>query len=199
MILQKKIVQIVIMSCILAVLSGCREDSDFYIAKDSLPQLTEESSEENEEIAVEEIEPQTCIYVQVCGAVHNPGVYSLTEGSRVFEAIELAGGLKEDADLKAINQAQILTDGQMVYVYAIGEAHVQEAQGAESFTDGKVNINTASVQQLMTLPGIGESKARQIIDFREENGGFERIEDIMNISGIKEGVFSKIKDFIKVN
>ena len=147
------------------------------------------------------------IYVQVSGAVRNPGVYQLKEGSRIFQAVELAGGMTEDADIDTINQAQILSDGQMIYVYAVGEqlnltlpvGQQETGQSQSSSESGKVNLNTATAEELQTLPGIGQSKADIIISYREEYGPFESIEGLMDIPGIKEGVFSKIKDHIKVN
>lgn len=147
------------------------------------------------------------IYVQVSGAVNHPGVYRLPEGSRIFEAVELAGGTTQEADLASVNQAQVLSDGQMIYVYAVGE-ELRSGLGQEGTGqtgqdretgDGKVNLNTASLEELMTLPGIGQSKAEAIISWREENGGFDSVEDIMQIQGIKEGIFSRIEDRIKVN
>lgn len=151
-------------------------------------------------------EAVSTIYVQVSGAVAHPGVYQLPEGSRIFEAIELAGGVTAEADITSVNQAQFLSDGQMIYMYAVGEEGAEgaatEAAGektAEAESDDRVNINTATTEQLMTLPGIGQSKAESIISFREEHGAFCSVEEIMNIEGIKEGVFSKIKDRIKVN
>ena len=152
--------------------------------------------------------PETeAVYVQVSGAVRNPGVYQVTAGSRIFEAVALAGGVTEEADLRLLNQALPVKDGQMIYVYARGETPVEslpesgpeENQNAGSGADGKVNLNTASVEQLMTLPGIGQAKAEYIVSYREEHGAFEKIEDIMKIEGIKEGVFSKIEDRIKVD
>lgn len=164
------------------------------------------------------------IYVQVSGAVARPGVYELSEGSRIFEAIEMAGGLTEEADVRLLNQAKPVSDGEMIYVYAEGEEPLPEevlaanspaasdsvsdgaSAGSEdsgdsgaSGGDGLVNINTATKEQLMTLPGIGQSKAQLIISYRESQGTFEKIEDIMNIEGIKEGVFNKIKDHIRVD
>ncbi len=140
------------------------------------------------------------IYVQVAGAVHKPGVYELPEGSRVFQAIELAGGLAADAQVKSLNQAASLADGEMIWVMTMEEAAAQPSQEAldESPDDGKVNLNTATKEELMGLPGIGEAKAARIVAFREENGSFKQIEDLMKIEGIKEGVFSKIEDFVKV-
>lgn len=165
------------------------------------------------------------IYVQVSGAVVRPGVYALPAGARIFQAIELAGGLTGEAESSSLNQAGFLADGQMVYVMDKEEAaawaagasaedgsgavpgmpggDVSEGQpgrarsdgGAE---DGKVNLNTATESDLMALPGIGAAKAKSILAWREENGGFSQIEDLMKIQGIKEGVFSKIKDSVKV-
>ena len=165
------------------------------------------------------------IYVQVSGAVVRPGVYALPAGARIFQAIELAGGLTGEAESSSLNQAGFLADGQMVYVMDKEEAaawaagasagdgsgavpgmpggDVSEGQpgrarsdgGAE---DGKVNLNTATESGLMALPGIGVAKAKSILAWREENGGFSQIEDLMKIQGIKEGVFSKIKDSVKV-
>lgn len=144
------------------------------------------------------------IYVQVAGAVHKPGVYELPEGSRVFQALELAGGVTADAQLKSLNQAAPVSDGEMIWVMTVEEAAVQPVQEGEASgngsarEDGKVNLNTATKEELMELPGIGAAKAASILAFRETNGGFTKIEDLMKIEGIKEGVFSKIKDYVIV-
>lgn len=140
------------------------------------------------------------IYVQVSGAVNHPGVYELPLGSRVFQALELAGGMTQEAQEKSINQAQTLEDGQMIWVPTVEEAAALPKQQPESLAkdDGKVNLNTATKEELQTLPGIGEAKAQSIVAWREEHGSFTQIEDIMKIEGIKEGVFSKIKDCVKV-
>lgn len=151
------------------------------------------------------------LYVYVCGAVVNPGVYQLPAGSRIYQAVQAAGGMTEEADDKSLNQAEALTDGQQITVYTKEE--VQESglsgvqsgdSGTASGTDGsdtadkKVNLNTATKEELMTLPGIGESRADAIIEYRTTSGGFSSIEDIQNISGIKEKAFEKIKDYIEV-
>lgn len=153
------------------------------------------------------------IFVDISGAVIRPGVYELTPGSRVYEAVEKAGGLSDSADENFLNQALMLEDGQKIRVYtvqetselnlgtgsALGEQGVPVdtvlAGGAD---DGLVNLNQADAATLMTLPGIGESKAADIIAYREEHNGFQNIEEIKNISGIKDAVFSKIKDKIAV-
>lgn len=144
------------------------------------------------------------IYIDVCGEVASPGVYELPSGSRVYEAVEKAGGMTEDAAAASLNQAEKLTDGQQVYVLskdeASGQSALQEgAAGSEGLLqDGKININTASKDELMTLPGIGEVKAEAIVRYRETEGSFQSVEDIKKIEGIKEGVFNKIKDQIKI-
>ena len=141
----------------------------------------------------------TGIYVHICGAVINPGVYQVPVGTRVYQALELAGGSSDDAYLSGINLADKLADGQKVYIPAEGE----NAEGILSTDSGGVqsvmiNINTASEAELMTLPGIGQSRAKDIINYRVKNGLFESIDDIMKVSGIKEAAFEKIKDLIKV-
>lgn len=148
-----------------------------------------------EAVIVEGSEQETTdrIYVFVCGAVEQPGVYELLEGSRAFEAIQAAGGFSEQAAENEVNQAEILKDEMKLYVPTLQDLELQ--QEAES---RKININKATQADLMTLPGVGEAKANQIIQYREEHGAFQSIEDIMLISGIKEGLFQKIKDYITV-
>ncbi len=137
------------------------------------------------------------IYVYVCGAVNNTAVYELPCGARVFEALELAGGMAKDADADAVNQAEILSDGQKLYIpYTGSEVSADTVQPVKD--DGLVNINTADALELMTVSGIGETRANAVIAYREEHGSFGTIEDIMNVSGIKEGLFSKIKNKIRV-
>lgn len=146
----------------------------------------------SEEDTEEEQSGADWIYVHVCGEIKNPGVYELGVGSRVYEAIEAAGGLTEDAATEGINQAKLLEDGQQLLIPSI---HQMES----SADDGKININQASKEELMTLSGIGEAKADAIIRYREAHGGFQSPEELMEIEGIKEGVFQKVKDQIKVS
>lgn len=139
----------------------------------------------------------TEVYVYVCGAVKNEGVYVLDENSRVFEAIEMAGGFTEDADRSNLNLARVVTDGEQITILTKEEAQAEvKLQAMEK--SGVVNINTATVSELTSISGIGESRAKAIIDYREKNGNFKTIDDIKKIDGIKEGLFSKIKDKIKV-
>lgn len=149
------------------------------------------------------------IYVDVCGAVAEPGVFCLPEGSRVFQALEAAGGFLPEAAENYVNRAKGLSDGEQIYIPTEEEALTMERTEDVSSEDsgvpeagtenaGKVNLNTADETELCTLTGIGISKARAIIAYREENGPFVSIEDLMKVDGIKEGTFHKIKDEIVV-
>ena len=147
------------------------------------------------------------IYVYICGEVINPGVYELSGDSRIYEAVDAAGGFTENAARECVNLASKVSDGMQITIYNREEAASLPADSAsvggnagKSGTSGSglVNLNTATKEELMTLKGIGESKAEDIIRYREKSGGFKKIEDIMKISGIKENGFQKIKDSITV-
>ncbi|HJG31334.1 MAG TPA: helix-hairpin-helix domain-containing protein [Collinsella ihuae] len=145
------------------------------------------------------------LVVDVDGAVSNPGVYELAADARVNDAIQAAGGLTSEADAAAINRAALLTDGQKVYVPHVGEevettagAAMPASPGGASSDASPVNINTASVDDLDTLPGVGPSTAQAIVDDRAQNGAFASIEDIMRVSGIGEKKFEKLKGLICV-
>ncbi len=146
-----------------------------------------------DEAPAEEDAVKGIIYVHVCGAVMKEGVYELPEGSRAYQAIEMAGGFQTDAAVTQINQAEVLDDETMLYVPT-----VKEMEQRQLTDDGKVNLNTASQEELMTLTGVGEAKARQIIQYRQSHGTFQTIEDVMKIPGIKEGLFEKIKEDITI-
>lgn len=174
---------------------------------------TEEKKAEKEK-AEEESENQgkeSVVYVHVCGQVNVPGVYELPEGSRIYEAVAAAGGMTKQAAGERLNQAAAVEDGQQIYVLskeevakdaesAGGEAGVLDASipGMPQAEDGKVNLNTATAEELMTLSGIGEAKAEAILRYREEHGGFQKVEELMEVEGIKEGVFHKIKEQVKI-
>ena len=155
----------------------------------------------------------------VCGEVIPPGVVELREGARIYEAVDASGGFTADADPERVNLAQPLTDGQMVVIASkqertgsseAGRAGIDASYPSGTGTSGsesgpglpssgsRVNLNTASREELMTLPGIGESKADAIIRYRKEKGCFLSPEDVMNISGIKDAVYGKIKELITV-
>lgn len=140
-------------------------------------------------------EEQICVHV--CGRVCQPGVVMLPPGSRVWEAVEAAGGLAEDAQDTAVNLAAVLQDGQKLYIPAIGESAPEDA--VQATDSGRVNLNTADADRLQTLPGIGASRAMDILSYRETHGGFRNTEEIMQIPGIKESIYEKIKDKITVD
>ena len=162
------------------------------------------------------------LVVHICGAVSAPGVYELPAGSRIIDAVEAGGGFLPEADEACCNLAEEIVDGCQIYIMTKSEscadgqtekkAGIQTSPNSDMQTtdrnvrsnsttaleNGLVNLNTADVAALMTLPGIGESRAKAIISYREQHGAFAQIEDIMKISGIKQAAFSKIKDKITV-
>lgn len=152
---------------------------------DSLTQQTAESEEGQ-------------IYIHIVGAVKKPGVYTFQKKPRVIEVVEKAGGFTKDAVTAEINQAELVEDGTQLAIASQKDFKEKDGQQAEQTETGKVNLNTAAKEQLMTLTGIGEAKAIAIIAYREEKGKFQKPEDLMNIPGIKEGVFDKIKSRICV-
>lgn len=180
---------------------GCNKDGQNEILDiQEAPAIEAEETEDSEKKEVPEKHTQADVYVHVCGQVVNPGVYTLAAGSRVYEAIEAAGGLTENAGAMLPNQAAAVEDGQQIYIPAEGEAASQPGilPGESPVDDGRININTAAKEELMTLNGIGEARAAGIIKHREEHGGFQTIEELKQVEGIKEGIFNKVKDQIKV-
>lgn len=167
-------------------------------------------------------EEEKTLVVHICGAVSAPGVYELPAGSRIIDAVEAGGGFLPEAEEACCNLAEEIVDGCQIYIMTKTEscadgqtekkAGIQtspdsdmqttdrnaRSNSATALENGLVNLNTADVAALMTLPGIGESRAKAIISYREQHGAFVQIEDIMKISGIKQAAFSKIKDKITV-
>ncbi|MBO6145380.1 MAG: helix-hairpin-helix domain-containing protein [Bacilli bacterium] len=176
------------------------------------------------QISNKEVKEEKYYYVDIKGAVNNPGVYKLKEDSRVIDAINNSGGLKENADTSIINLSKKIEDEMVIIIYSKEDLQkykdnlstkkiedeikkeiisIDKNNKAEINIDlkednSKININTASKEELTTLPGVGESKAEAIIKYREDNGNYEKIEDIKNVSGIGESAFEKIKDNITV-
>lgn len=139
------------------------------------------------------------IYVHVCGAVKTPGVYELPVGSRCYEAVEAAGGFAEDACEDYLNMAAVLADGSRLEIPTLEEAwSMKESGKADEASDGKVNINTADIEKLCSLPGVGEGRAKAIIEYRETQGGFRKKEDIMQVSGIGEKMYARMEPYLKV-
>lgn len=150
----------------------------------------------------EEIEADQTVIVDVKGEIQKPGVYEMKPGERFHHVIEKAGGLTNAADAVQINLAALLEDGMVVYIPKQGETAedlVQQPAGAGADAgEQKVNLNKATAEDLQTLTGIGPAKAEAILSYREEAGGFKTIEDLMNVSGIGEKSFEKLKDSISV-
>lgn len=238
----------IFMFLIFTGLTGCKDDGAEFLEEELVQEENEktsgldmeqedskatESGESKEQSAENKTELPQTIYVDICGAVTSPGVYELPYGSRVFQAIEKAGGYLPEAAASYLNRAKGLSDGQQIYVPTQAEVDSQAiaatqdgaetstgndtnngngqesagttegasdttGNGTASGTDQKINLNTADVSKLTTLTGVGESKALAIIAYREENGPFTSIEDIMNVPGIKEGTYEKIKDKIAI-
>lgn len=145
------------------------------------------------ETTVLQSDTPSSVYVDVKGEVVTPGVYHLPVGSRVKDVIELAGGLKDSADKTRLNLAQIVTDEMVIMVYANGQADV--VVGKEI---GKINLNTATKEQIMTLKGIGESKAAAIINYRQTKGVFKKLEDLKNIKGFSDKMIETLKSEVSV-
>ncbi len=138
------------------------------------------------------------VVVYVSGAVRGTGVYTLREGDRVAQAVDAAGGFAPEADAARINLAALLRDGQQVHVPALGERTASATATGLGAPAGPVNINTATAEELTALPGIGDTYARAIVDYRTRNGPFQRTEDIVKVRGIGPQTYQRLKDMITV-
>lgn len=174
-------------------------------------EISDENVEDKEDHqAKEDIE----YYVDVKGAVHQPGVYRLIEGARVMDALEKAGQVREDGTTDHINLAQKIYDGMVIYIPTVDEidedqlqaalmAQASPGEGAQgagqiSSSSNKININRASAEELQKLPGVGASRAQDIVNYRTEKGDFQSLEDLMNISGIGPKIFERLKELIEL-
>lgn len=179
--------------------SGKNTEADKSAQDDSAGDKLSQSKASNDE-AVDN-EPKK-IFVYICGAVRTPGVYEFLPGSRIASAVEAAGGLTEEASAEAVNLAQLLADGQQIYVPKEEEVNRDTCAGMQGdktdMGSRKVNINTATVEELITLPGIGHAKAKAIVDYREKNGDFGAIDGLLSVDGIGSGVFQKLKEYVTV-
>lgn len=190
---------------IVVCLCSCGKNTAYYVeSENEVSTMQLDSQDETVESTGNDDSEAVSIYVYVCGQVAQPGVYMLPEGSRVCDLFAMAGGFTENAATDYWNQARLLVDGEMLYVPTTEEVEERQLDGsttsqAETDDPNKVNINTASKEELMTLPGIGEAKALAIIAYRQENGPFSTLEELKEVEGIKDGVFSKMKDYIEIN
>ena len=207
---------LIILTMMMFVLSGCQsdeitgeevtlEEEALQEGKGSGEEQSDGESQEQREGAGKEQTGRTDegkIWVYVCGQVASPGVYELPEESRIYEAVESAGGILEQGAAESVNLAEKASDGQRIYIPSKEEAAAMPAETPDEGSSGgmndeRVNLNTADKEELMTLTGIGETRAEAILTYREENGSFHSPEDIMNVQGIKEGIYEKIKEQIK--
>ncbi len=201
---------------ILGLTSACGKEVVLYSEGESVSSVETIASQEVLDTTVIEtiVETDRTIMVHICGAVKNPGVYEISKDARVFDAVMEAGGFKEDACEDYVNLAETIEDGCKIVIPTKLQISEEEKQNIteDSFQavirDTKnsnssdlsplVNINTADEEKLKTLTGIGDTRAKSIIAYREEHGEFHSIEEIMNVSGIKDASYQKIKDEITV-
>ena len=192
------------------IYSGIGEEEEIDLEEDILISNQVASGDNTNTQNTTELEEDIAI-VHVTGAVKNPGIVKLKEGSRIEDAIEAAGGLTENADISDVNLAYILEDGIKLRIPSTsdetitntdiliennGENIIEETNTSTNNSNGSININKATEAELDTLPGIGPSLASKIVEYREQNGKFSTIEDIKNVTGIGESKYESIKDFI---
>ncbi|MBQ9233621.1 MAG: helix-hairpin-helix domain-containing protein [Lachnospiraceae bacterium] len=193
----KRILLFFYINFILCFLIACGEKESF--VKNGLDDEIETKNVNSEYLYQEHQDEIYAVYV--CGAVVNPGVYYLVNDSIKQDALEAAGGFSDGACEEYINLAEHIKDGEQIYFPYEDENMNEASNGYQDAYDaeGKLNINRADREKLMSLPGIGEAKADAILSYRNTYGDFKTIEDIKNITGIKEGVYNKIKDYITVD
>ena len=175
----------------------------FYLInqKNSTPQvqkLLDESIKQSSSSSKYSSSQNNKIYIDIKGAVNNPGVYQLNSNLLVDDAIKAAGGITADADLDQINLAQKIQDEMVIYVPRTGEDNPSTNQSGNSSENSKVNINTADVQQLQTLNGIGQKKAEMIVDYRNKNGNFKSVDDLINVQGLGAKTVDNLRDQVTV-
>ena len=199
---------VVIMAMIVFWIFGGEED---LTVEDAGSMEAMETQEQGEDAETEYLSGD--IYVDIGGEVNQPGVYRIPAGTRLFQVVEEAGGLKETADIDSINQAEAVTDGQKIIIgsrdenspYYTGTSVKTESTSSSGGSavrqtaDGfKVNLNRATLSDLQMIPGVGPSTAQKILDYRESAGKFSSISDLKNISGIGEKTYDNLKDYIEV-
>jgi len=212
---QEKIILIIIIIILMTAVVWKIIDSNY---KDNLIIISSENgneknitSKDNKAIAEKNIDEVICI-IHITGAVKKPGVYKLAKGKRIIDAVKIAGGKKENANLDAVNLAAHLYDGQKIIIPFVNDNDTEKivlssTENTQAFSDNQniatsyksqININAANSLQLENLPGIGPVLAKRIIEYREINGAFRYIEEIMNVTGVGEKKFQSIKEYITV-
>jgi len=195
--------------CLLLLYVYLQQDSSNEEESFTVPTIPQEQSEQVTSYSVSENDKPVIEYIMVDikGAVISPGVYELTTEDRIVDAITKAGGYTEEAQTTAVNHAQKLQDEMVIYIPKTGEeldqnqTYEQVVSSPVTSTDTsteKINLNSADETALTSLPGIGTSKAQAIITYREENGSFQKVEDLKNVSGIGDKTFEKLKEYIVV-
>ena len=222
MLKRKNVVKVLGIGSLCLFLLGCAKES-FLVQEESSTVILEEEVILSQEPLPEKDDTKV---VHICGAVNQPGVYYLKENQRLYEGIQKAGGFRKDANQDYLNQAMMLEDGMKIIVPTEEETleasdetnfvQTEEVSKAKALEEGviqkeyslaeistesrrKVDLNTADEALLCTLPGIGENRAKSIIAYREEHGLFQKTEDIMKVSGIKEAAYEKIKDYVMIS
>lgn len=198
---------VAVLVLVAGICHSCGRSSETVSLKADAPEEYAESSlveSDPDQESFAEPEDVVC-YVHICGAVSEPGVYEMKEGQRIYQAVELAGGYTPEAASDYLNLAETVADGMKVVVPArdelaedSGESLYGPVLQQEAAEAGRINLNTASREELMRLSGIGEARAEEIIRYRKTHGGFQTIEDIMKVPGIKDAAFQKIKEEITV-
>lgn len=179
-----------------------KEDKELLIETSSTTEVTVDTKKEQDQANDESKSAK--IYVDISGAVKQPGVYQLSEGARLFDLLKQAGGLTEDAAIQTVNQAMIIQDQQKIIILTQDQAQSLDTENIpnnghlEEKSAEKLNINQADLTQLQQLSGIGEKKAQAIIDYRNENGSFKTIEDLAKVTGIGEKTVEKLRDSITI-
>lgn len=205
--INKKVIIVIIIVTIIIILFYEKSIKN----KDFIEINTDLNIMQTEENIIED-ESKRKIIIYITGEIQKEGVYELKENSRILDAIEMAGGLKEDADIEDINLAQVLEDENKIYIpnknikkdnennmsKNTTETTKKENTMTQNIQNTKININTATQTELETLPGIGPSTALKIVNYRKEKGKFKNIQDIKNVNGIGDSKFNKIKDLIKI-
>jgi competence protein ComEA len=199
------IAAIAVISAFLFFPKGQADNTAFVMSdQNPYPELTQESNEKVEVVETSSPITSVIVVVDVKGAVRNPGVYALQDGDRLIDAINAAGGYLPNADSRMLNHAMKLVDENVIYVPVEGEEPIDipvvtTPQISAQQGDGKININTADEKDLMTIPGIGPSKAAAIIQYRTDHGLFQSPEALMEVSGIGQKTFEKLESQVTVN